>query len=375
MKAGTERTFEEAWTELEELHDWRISEVEIHNPPIALSTIPFAWQDHDSRRAAAFREKYRLAELVAGADDDWEAILRLRHWAYNHIHMGTPSFPTDDPVAAVEASLEGATFWCTYYAYAFVAAASSMGYPARHLGIDNEHSADERSSHHGIADVWVNRFRKWVALDVTFDAHYELDGVPLNAEEMGRRWQTHKGEGIKTLLGPGRREVERARFGEIEVSESWRYFWHYIDTLNDVFHRRGTTWPKPVVFLVDDARKAQTWYQGAPPNTRPHGRYENGTFVTTERYADAYPDMNCTRLAIGGPKGMPYYCRVRFGSTCVPSFSHYEARTDGGEPERIDGAEHPWQLHPGECSLEVRAVNAAGVKGPPSRARVEVAEC
>ena len=75
------------------------------------------------------------------------------------------------------------SYYCTHFAYAFVAAASSMGYPARHLGIDCEHSSDEGSTHHGVADVWVNCLRKWVALDPNYDAHLELDGVPLNAEE------------------------------------------------------------------------------------------------------------------------------------------------------------------------------------------------
>ncbi len=371
---GEGRVFDEAWRTLERLHGWQIVEKAIHNPEIGLSHLPFAWQDLDNQRAATFREKHRLGELVADADDDWEALLRLRHWTFNQVPRGAPSFSTDDPVAIVDSSHAGATYYCTHLAYTFVAAASSLGYSARHVAVDCEHAAAERSTHHGIADVWVNRFRKWVAVDTTFDAHYELDGLPLNAEELGKRWQTHRGEGIRTFFGPQYREVERARFGKPDVSESCYYFWHYLDTLNDVFHRRNTRWPRPVVLLLDEARKNQTWYMGAPPRTHKHVRYENGTFLMTERFADAYPDLNCTHLIIEKEGDLPHFCRVRFGSTCVPNFSHHQACVDGGPPLRIDGVEYPWQLHPGKCSIEVRAVNRAGVEGPPSRVEVEVQE-
>ncbi len=372
--ATGKRTFESAWAEMERRHAWRIVEEEVHNPPLAIARVPYAWQDFDNRHAAAFREKHGLLELIAGAADDWEAILRLRHWVFMNVRDGQPSWPLSghEPSQIVDASLHGATFYCTYFAYAFAAAASACGFPARHLGIDVLRKANEPGAHHGVADVWVNKFRKWVHVDPNYDHHYELDGIPLNAEEIGQAWRRNQGRGIVGLVGPEKREVERPRAGIAGKHESACFYWHYIDTLNDFFHRKNLTWPEPVVFLVDEERKQNTWLQGNPPNTYPHKRYENGTFITTERVDDAYPDLNCTRFDLLPPEKVPYVARVVFGRTCVPNFSHYVARVDGSSPQPIRGIEFPWQLKLGANRVEFRAVNVAGREGPPSRLALHV---
>jgi hypothetical protein len=367
--AGT-RAFEAVWNELERRHAWKISELEVDNKPVAVSRFPFVWQDYDNRRAVAFREKHRLAEVIAGASNDWEAILRLRHWTYTHMRDGTPSFVPPNPAALVDASLSGATFWCTFFAYAFVAACGSMGIPARHLGIDCEHTADEGSTHHGISDVWSNHLRKWVAVDAHHDSHHEVDGVPLNAEEVGQHWRSHRGVGMKSLIGPTSREVPRARACVPSKHESCGYFWHYIDCEVDLLHQRNQPWPNPVILLVDEERKRQTWYQGPKGKSYKHGRYSDGSFLTTEKFGDAYPDLNCARLSLLEPT-KPYSCRVQFGGG-VPNFQHYVAIIDGESEVRIDGVEYPWRLHPGVNAIEVRAVNTAGVRGPASRIRIRI---
>jgi len=368
------RPYEDVWAENEKRHAWKIAIAEWHNPPVKEAKLPYAWQDYDNRHAAAFREKYRLQELIAGSADDWEAVLRLRHWAFTHVRDGNPSFPAEAPEDIVSSSLAGATYYCTYFAYAFVAAANAVGFSARHLGIDCEHERGEASSHHGVADVWVNSLRKWVAVDPNYDYHYELNGVPLNAEEIGNLWRSRKGDGMSVFIGPERREVPRGRQSRVDKHESCGYYWCYIDSENDTFHRRRQNWPNPVVFLVDEERKRRKWYQGDKENSQEHGRYTNGSFITTERYADAYPDLNCVNLTLLPPTKIPYGCRVQFGNGCTPNFSHVLLREDGGAPFRVDGLEYPWRLHPGANSLEARLVNHAGLQGPPSRVVVRVDE-
>lgn len=272
----------------------------------------------------------------------------------------------------MDTSLAGGGFWCSFFSVAFVGAASALGYPARHLGIDSDHEAQDDSTHHGVADVWVNKFRKWVALDPHHDSHHELEGIPLHAEELGQAWRRDMAAGVITRYGPQNRVVTRAR--KLRKHEACGYYWHYIDTLNDVFHRRGELWPTPVVFLVDEERKQRVWYQGLKGDTIPHKRYANKSFLTTERYHDAYPDLNCACLVFQGSTPSPYALPVGFGSTCAPNFSHYAARVDALPPVRVEGVEYCWQLHPGHCALEVRAVNYAGLEGPPSRIVVQIQE-
>ncbi|MCX7804444.1 MAG: transglutaminase-like domain-containing protein [Planctomycetota bacterium] len=375
------RPFEEAWRELERRHAWKIRVVECLNPKPAVSRFAFVWSDYDNRHAAAFRERHRLHDVVAGARDDWEALLRLRHWTFVNMINDTDAclhaygpFYSMDPAALVAASHSGGTFWCTYFSTVFIAAATSMGLPARKVAIDCEHTAAEKSTQHGVADVWVNTFRKWVHMDPNYDHHYELDGVPLSTEETGRLWQEKRGSGLDPRVGPERRPVPRARRGKAGEPEACACFWHLIECRNDVFCRDGRGSKSPAVMLVDDARKRQRWYEGSPPDTSEKKRYSSGTLMITEDPADAYPDLDAAYLEIFPPHKMPYYCRVRLTTPLSPYFSHYEISEDGGPPMRFEGMEYPWRLHPGHCSLEVRTVSVAGWRGAPYRMRLEIAE-
>ncbi|MBA3708517.1 MAG: hypothetical protein H0W83_06835 [Planctomycetes bacterium] len=370
---ATSRVFEPVWAELERRHAWRILEDGVDNRKAAVAKLPYAWQDFDNRRAAAFRERHHLDALVAGAADDWEALQRLRNWAFTNIRNGSPSFDIADLSLTVDASQAGATWWCTFFAYAFVAAATAMGYTARHLGVDSDHAIDEPSTHHGVADVWVGSLRKWVMMDVNYDAHHELDGIPLSAEEIGKRWQSHRGAGVRAFIGPKRREVPRAN-GETKAGEpeACGFFWHYIDCDNDIFHARFHT--NPVIFPVDEARRAAVWYQGPASSGKRHNRYADGTFLTTERIADAYPDIDCVELELQKPGKMPYYTPIRLWTSAAPNFSHHVIRLDGGAPMRFDGIEYPWRLEPGRRSIEVRVVNKAGHEGYAARIAVRIEE-
>jgi hypothetical protein len=126
--------------------------------------------------------------------------------------------------------------------------------------------------------------------------------------------------------------------------------------------------------LVDEARKSQRWYQGTPPDAFEKRHYAEGTLFITEDPADAYPDVNAARMDLLPPHKMPHYCRVQFTTPCAPFFSHYEVRVDGEEPERVDGIEYPWRLHPGTCGIEARTVDLAGRWGPAYRIALEISE-
>jgi hypothetical protein len=380
-KESATRPFDGVWQELERRHAWRIQVVENDNPAPAVSLLPFCWSDYDNRQAAAFRERFRLPEVVAGARDDWEALLRLRHWTFvNMVNDTEASLPfvqplsALDPCALVIASQAGGTFWCSYFSMVLVAAATSMGLATRKLSIDCEHTSDEAGCHHGVVDAWVNRFRKWVMLDPNYDHHYELDGVPLNTEEICRRWQTHRGAGIQAVMGPNCRPIARGRRGKPGEPEACACFWHAIECRNDIFRRDGRGSLYSAVLPVDEARKRQRWYQGKPPKTFEKPQYSDGSWFVTEETAAAYPDLDAAWMTLRTPHKMPYYCRVAFATPCAPFFSHYEVRVDGGQPERVDGLEFPWRLHPGACTIEARTVGVAGWRGAPYRLTVEIAD-
>jgi len=380
-KGGADRPFDDVWRELEARHAWKIQVTAYDNPAPAVSRMPYLWSDYDNRHAVAFRERYHLEELLEGSEDDWEAVLRLRHWVFNnmvnHTNASLPGlepFSTIDPFALLSACRVGGTFWCSHFAMVFVAAATSMGFVARKLSVDCEHTADEKGCHHGVVDVWVSKFRKWVHLDPNYDHHMEHRGVPLSTEEIGQRWQRHRGEGVQPVVGPQRRPVPRVRRGKPGEPEACACFWHLIECRNDVFRRDGRGSKSMSVLLVDEARKAQRWTQGTPPNTFEKRGYADGTLLITEDPADAYPDADASWMDLLPPHKMPYYCRVQLATPFAPFFSHYQVSVDGGPPERMEGIEYPWRLHPGACSIEVRTVDVAGRRGPAYGMRLDISE-
>ncbi len=379
--AEVERPFDEVLSELEKRHAWKIRIAEDNNPEPAMSRMPYCWSDYDNRHAAAFRERYHLEELLEDVEDDWQAVLLLRHWVFNnminHTNASLPGvepFSTLDPTALLTACSVGGTFWCSHFSMVLVAALTSMGFVARKLSIDCEHTADEKGTHHGVVDVWVSKFRKWVHLDPNYDHHFERDGIPLSTEEIAQSWQKNRGEDIQPVIGPKCRPVPRARKGKTGEPEACAYFWHLAECRNDVFRRDGRGSKCMAVMLVDEERKKQRWYQGTPPNTFVKRGYSDGTIQFTEDPAEAYPDVDAAWMNLEQPHKMPYYCRVQLTTPCAPFFSHYEISVDGEPFQRIEGIEYPWRLHPGPCSIEARTVDVAGHRGPVYSIRLDISE-
>jgi hypothetical protein len=371
--------FDNVWQELELRHAWQIKVTGYNNPEPVISRFPFVWSDYDNQFAVAFRDKYRLNEVVAGAADDWEAFLRLRHWVFinmvNHTEASLPliePFTALDPDTLVAASHVGGTFWCSFFSMVMVAAASAVGLPARKLSVDSEHTADEKSTHHGVVDVWTNRFRKWAYMDPNYDHHYELDGIPQSTEEIATLWIKKRGRGLKAMIGPECRHMPRARAAKRGLPEACGCFWHQIELRNDIFRRDGHGSPSLALLPVDEVRQKQRWMQGSPPDTFEKPGYENGMLHLTTQMNEAYPSLDDAVIKILPPHKMPYYCRVQFYSPCSPYFSHYEISVDGGTPIRMDGHEYPWRLHTGICTFEVRTVSHGGWRGAPFTIRLNI---
>ena len=65
----------------------RFVQKKVANPAHRGNEIFMAWEDLRSPRAAEFRAKYNLDEVIAGKTDDWQAILAIRHWVKANIQI------------------------------------------------------------------------------------------------------------------------------------------------------------------------------------------------------------------------------------------------------------------------------------------------
>lgn len=199
----------------------------------AKENAPFVYESPNAAYLAVFRTAYNLDGVLAGAADEYQAMLRLARWVgtrWDHgqdpVPGGSAAFAVGDTVRAGE---NGARFWCEIAAKALVQAAAAMGWPARLLAV----SSDGYTYEHAVAELWSNQFGKWIMLDADFNMVLEVRGVPVSAYEIchrGPEWLRSDTIQLR-LFGPSKPSLPLPRpeyyiglFGYIHID--LRNDWH-----------------------------------------------------------------------------------------------------------------------------------------------------
>lgn len=131
------------------------------------------------------RREYGLGAAVAHCDTDRERLLRVVAWAHASFeHDGSNEPSAEDPLTILSEAAEGGAFRCVEYATLVVAAARSLGLPARELCLATS-DVETRSAGagHVVAEVWLRDLEKWAYADAQAGIVPEREGVPLNAVE------------------------------------------------------------------------------------------------------------------------------------------------------------------------------------------------
>ncbi len=346
---------------------FRVEELEWDNRPIRWTRFPFPWPDRANPRLVRFRERYDFARAIEAGASEFERLLLLREWVHRQIPSGQPVIPTSDPFEILDTAARGGTFYCTHYSIVFHACAVASGWVSRKLGIDSDHTADEPSTHHGVDDVFVNELGKWVAMDAHHNVHYEKGGVPLSPWETAQEYVRNGGKDVDVCVGLEREKSAKSNKVCLPGRhESCCYFWCLHHWHADPFSDFGSWKPRLSLVLVGDAHKGKTWFQGAPPETHPHGCYSDGSFQFTRREADVYPDVGTCRIELS--KGeRPGTVRVGVG-TFTPGLDALLLKVDDGELRPAE-LKFDWYVHEGENSLAVRTRNQLGMLGKESNLR------
>ncbi|GAG06122.1 unnamed protein product, partial [marine sediment metagenome] len=167
--------------ELQAAEEGKFVVLSVKNPQYHRNELFPAFEDYHSPRIWNLRARYDLDAVVADEADEWKRILLLRHWLRSNIDIDddNPTKTRGDTFAILDASLKGGAFHCTHFSIVQHAVLNSYGYVTRRLGAGP--GLMEKGGHHGINEVWVNKFGKWVLIDAKYDLHFEKDGVPLSA--------------------------------------------------------------------------------------------------------------------------------------------------------------------------------------------------
>ena len=156
-----------------------------YGPPLrGLHDLPFVYESPDAPHLEDLRTRYDIAYVIADAQDEYDAMLKLGAWVGTRWDHGVDPVPggsqvhqVADVIAAGEA---GSKFSCEIASRTLVHTATALGWPARLVTA----SRDGYTWEHAVAELWSNQFEKWFLIDADFNLVYEAEGVPLSAFEL-----------------------------------------------------------------------------------------------------------------------------------------------------------------------------------------------
>ncbi len=333
---------------------------EADNTDLVRSSYRFAYLPADAERGKLLRDRWKLDEVVRGAETDMDAFQRLRQWVREQWedgwNMGGIDFcpPWDAMVILELASRNLSLGMCTHYATVMSQCCAALGLVAR----------AQIMRCHCINEVWSSEHGKWVAMDVGGDAddetkftyHFERNGVPLSALEAHRAWVDEDYGDV--VIAPSPPAATKDRF---EVAKRLELFERFMISLrNDELVSMAPGEPEhgKISYQYDGYL---FWSDG---KTEPLPWFSNHT----DREADLYWSVNRAKIHLR--QGERLDLLEVLLETDTPNLAGFSVRTDDGEWTAC-GATFEWTLHAGDNRLAVRPVNAFGRPGATSHVAVE----
>lgn len=342
-------------------------------PALKRSHQTWVFQDTDNQNLIRFRERFQLEKIIEGAADEWHAIRLIRNWVYLQNVRGGGDGPNNIPNADTESLMlsfnAGASFFCTYFARLMRATTLALGWVSRHVAVGTDYDRWGGPGHHGVCEVWVNQFKKWVLIDAHFDTHYEIKGVPLSAYEIHRAAVEGREKEVDHSKGPEGQLVdpyENGRGGPVGGSQLDTFFWRYYHLKNTPFSENGSWDFSKYMLLEDETHNDKVWYQH---NRKKHTSYKD-KFISEKNVDEVYFDVNSiylepkTNLEEVANRGIVVFDI----GTMTPNLNGLEIQLDNKtwQPQSV-WTRVQWALHKGDNSFAIRTVNKMGRKGPIAR--------
>ncbi|MHC4203911.1 MAG: transglutaminase domain-containing protein [Planctomycetota bacterium] len=334
----------------------------VENPRSCGNELFLAFENYYSPRISLLRSRYGLDAVVAGENDEWKRILLLRHWIRSNIAIDNdnPTQTRGDTFAILDAALKGGKFHCTHFSIVQHAVLHSFGYVTRRLGCGPGLKDD--GGHHGVNEVWVNKFSKWVLIDAKYDAHFEKNEVPLSALEIRDEVWRDGAKSVIRVVGPDRNPMKPdSETGKWETRPDTYRFCSWETNTN-----RFTTFParptSTLVVLDDEIFRNNTWYRDG----KPHWAYGTPYFIKTTRrdWIEWTPNVITSKVTITDSRAHVFL------SSCTPNFRSFQMTDEAGTwrdcGEKIelslDGRDR-------NC-FKFRIINLFGVTGPEHRVEI-----
>jgi len=350
-----------AFVSLAGLEPWAVSGevgryvvLPVKNPEYHPNELFRAFDDFHNPRIRKLRTRYGLDEVVAAETDEWKRILLLRHWLWSNIRIDNhhPTQTQLETFAILDAALKGGRFHCTHFSIVQQAVLNSYGYVTRRLGCGP--GLKDNGGHHGVNEVWVNKFRKWVLVDAKYDLHFEKDGLPLSALQIRDEIWKDGGKSVVRCFGlkgmPSTNQYPE-KFGPNTTTYRWCSW--------EVNTNRFTAFPAAfgsvLVMYEDDIFRKNTWYRDG----KPHWAYNTPYLITTTRrdWIEWTPNVVSSNVELKGDGA------TVFLTSFTPNFRSYQVKCgEGPWLDCEDRVELP--LSKALNRFTFRVVNLFGVAGP-----------
>ncbi len=346
-----------------------MSQVAVDNPQFIENTVFTSFEDLSLPKFKSLREKYQLDTVFRGEEDEFKRVLLLRDWIRKVVQISDfeESYLGDEFAEGIlDAALAGHGFHCGHYMTVQNAVMNSYGYVTRCLGAGPGVKGGP-NGHHGINEIWSNKFQKWFLSDAKYNHHFEKNGIPLSALEIRDEYLKNKAADVMLIKGPDRKQilddgVLNSKGEMIPITKerfAQTYTWIEWESVNNRF----AAWPDnsselaKLNMFADDYFKSNTWIWDG----KPHWAYNTENMILVSDRNALYWTPNTIK---GEVKIESEMVSIALNSN-TPNLTTYQMR-DSPEGEWKD-ISNPVTVSLKNSRNEIlfRSMNMAGVPGIP----------
>lgn len=334
---------------------------EVDNPEFKPNTAFQSMEDLTNPRFSHLIEKYQLDTIFHGETDEFRRILLLRDWIKTVIPIndhGDP-YPGDGYAEGIlDAALEGQGYHCGHFMTVQNGIMNAYGYVTRCLGAGpGVKGQDGPDGHHGINEIWLNQFNKWVLSDAKYNHHFEKNGVPLSALEVRDEFLKNRAADIVLAIGPDREIIdtdEEARWSKERFAQT--YTWITWQENGNYF----SAWPEytgRVIMVEDDFYTENIWIREGE-SCWIYDHMEVIQLIKDRKLIEWTPNTIAAEVNIDGASAT-----ITLNSD-TPNLKEYQIkRSPQGEWETVDEI-YNLDLQEKKYELTFHAVNLVSVTGP-----------
>ena len=345
--------------------DETIVSATVAGPEAKLPRVLGGFESYYNPKLARLRDEYNPGAALQGAKDEFDRIIRLRHWVASHLPVDNRTSIAYYDVFEIlqEAKDPNNGFHCAHTRVVGDAVFSAYGFPTRMLDLDVDYVKRPQGRHHAVNEVWCSELGKWVVVDCKYDIHFERDGVPQSALELHEAVRRDGGKGIVIRWGPDRVDPsgDGKWHGRID-SYFWVGWWLRPTYLTQSHWYQNNDFTSMMVLLDTPGNRENRWPR--------HHDGDNIVWVKDRDEINWTPNIpKFFNVKLDEPGKL----RIRLLSA-TPNYKEYRVRFDGGDWRTLEdphGRLEAWPLHEGVNTLDVRARNLWDMDGPVVTLRVE----